>query len=347
MTGSMIRFVLLLSVILVPSIARAQARPAACDRACLTGFIDQYLDALVAQDPKRIPLAANAKYTENGQRLTLPDGFWNSVVGKGTYRLDMADTAAGQAATFVTMREAPANPVLMALRLRVQDQRITEIEKIVARGDMAVNGVKNLEAKAKPREAFFRATPPADRVSRSELVRIANMYFTGMQRNNGKGQYPFADDCDRLENGMQTTNAPSAAGRNGGPPRTAKLDPKTSSNYDAMWSCREQFESGLLHFVYRIRDRRYVLVDQERGLVLAFAFFDHPAGKTRTFQAPDGRTVTAGPQQPWTWEIAEVFKVEKGLLREIEAVLERSPYGMTSGWSSWEEGMSDGIQFQE
>ena len=113
-----------------------------------------------------------------------------------------------------------------------------------------------------------------------------------------------------------------------------------------MWTCREQFESGLLHFVYRIRDRRYLVVDQERGLVLAFAFFDHPAGKTRTFQTPDGRTVTAGPQQPWTWEIAELFKVEKGLLHEIEAVLERSPYGMTSGWSSWEDGMSDKIQYQ-
>jgi len=134
-------------------------------------------------------------------------------------------------------------------------------------------------------------------------------------------------------------------GRNGGPPRTTKLDPKTSSNYDSMWTCREQFESGLLHFVNRIRDRRYLVVDQERGLVLSFAFFDHAAGKTRTFQVPDGRTVTAGPQQPWTWEIAELFKVEKGLLHEIEAVLERSPYGMTSGWSSWDDAMSDKIQF--
>ena len=49
--------------------------------------------------------------------------------------------------------------------------------------------------------------------------------------------------------------------------------------------------------------------------------------------------------QPWTWEIAELFKVENGLLHEIEAILERAPYGMTSGWSSWEDGMSDKIQF--
>jgi hypothetical protein len=43
-----------------------------------------------------------------------------------------------------------------------------------------------------------------------------------------------------------------------------------------------------------------------------------------------GRTVTAGPQQPWTWEIAELFKVEKGL----------APYGMGSGSSTWEQAMS-------
>ena len=81
-------------------------------------------------------------------------------------------------------------------------------------------------------------------------------------------------------------------------------------------------------------------VDPERGTVFAFAFFDHSAGDTRTFKTPDGRTVTAGPNQPWTWEIAELFKVEKGKLRQIEAILDRSPYGMLSGWSNWEDGMS-------
>ena len=117
-------------------------------------------------------------------------------------------------------------------------------------------------------------------------------------------------------------------------------DPKTATNYSGAWSCKQQFESGLLHFVTRIRDRRYVAVDPERGMVFSFIFFDHSAGNTRTFQTPDGRTVTAGPNQPWTWELAELFKVEKGKLHQIEAVMDRSPYGMNSGWSNWEDGMS-------
>ena len=115
----------------------------------------------------------------------------------------------------------------------------------------------------------------------------------------------------------------------------------TAASYSSQWSCREQFESGLLHFVTRIRDRRFVAVDPERGLVFSFVFFDHAAGETRDFATPNGRKVTAGPAQPWTWYIAELFKIENGLIHRIEATLERVPYGMTSGWSSWEDGMSD------
>ncbi len=323
----------LLSWVLLGGVAAAQG--GICDRDCLTGIAEQYLDALVAKDPSKLPLAnATVKFTENGQRLRLGDGFWNSVSGRGTYKIHVPDTTLNQVATIITMREANA-PVILVTRLKVDNRRISEIETMVSRSE---NGAKGFEALGQPRAAFSRLTPQADRASRADLVRVANMYFSGMQLNDGKGQYPFAEDCDRIENGGRSTNAPGRGG-------AAKPDPKTASNYSAMWTCREQFESGLLHFVSRIRDRRYVAVDQERGLVLAFVFFDHDAGASRTFQTPGGRTVTAGPTTPWTWQIAELFKVEKGLLHEIEAVLERVPYGMTSGWSTWEDGMSDKIQF--
>jgi len=247
---------------------------------------------------------------------------------------------------FQTMREAPGTPLIMALRLKVENRRISEVEVLLAHSE---GGAKNLETLGQPRAAFARETPAADRMSRADLVRVANMYFSGMQLNDGKGKYPFADDCNRLENGTFTTNSRTGATpsnpANPNAPPPVRPDPKTATRYSAMWTCREQFESGLLHFVMRIRDRRYLVVDEERGLVVAFAFFDHDAGASRHFKTPDGRSVTAGPTVPWTWEIAELFKVEKGLLHEIEAILERAPYGMTSGWSSWEDGMSDKIQF--
>ena len=68
---------------------------------------------------------------------------------------------------------------------------------------------------------------------------------------------------------------------------------------------------------------------------------DHSAGDTRNFETPDGRKVTAGPQQPWTWQIVELFEIRKGQLHQIQAIMERSPYGMNAGWSSWEDALSD------
>ena len=192
---------------------------------------------------------------------------------------------------------------------------------------------QNLEKLGKPNHLFLEDVPPAERMSREDLIKTANMYFSGMEKNDGKGEYPFTDDCNRIENGSPATNQPTPAGQ-------TRPDPKTSTGYSGQWSCKEQFESGLIHFVWRIRDRRFVAVDPERGLVYSFAFFDHALGKDRTFQTPTGRTVTGGPSQPWTWEIAEMFKVEKGKIHQIEAILDRAPYGMLSGWSNWEDGMS-------
>jgi hypothetical protein len=327
------------SIGFVGGLAGQGNRPAAgpCDRACLEGFVDEFLDAFVQHNPKRLPLAGNVKFTENGQRLALGDGSWRSMVAKGGYRLFVSDAPAGQVAFIGTLREENAMnkdgaPVLLAVRLKIDNRQISEIEVFVVRNERAA---QNVEKAGAPNRLFLESVPAAERMSRDDLIKIANMYFTGMQQNDGKGVYPFADDCDRFENGGQTTNAPPPPGQ------TTRPDPKTASTYSAQWSCMEQFTSGLIHFVTRIRDRRFVAVDQERGLVFSFIFFDHAAGDTRHFTAPDGRAVTGGPTTPWTWELAEMFKIEKGRIRRIEAILERAPYGMGSGWSGWDDQMSD------
>ncbi|HTV79817.1 MAG TPA: nuclear transport factor 2 family protein [Steroidobacteraceae bacterium] len=313
-----------------------QARAAgSCDRACLEGFVDRYFDALLAHDPKKLPMAPNVRYTEDGQHLRIGDGLWRTMHAKGHYRLFVTDVPAGQVAFFGTIEEdnrdpTKGTPVLMALRLKVREGKVSEIEEITVRDEKAAQKVDAMKV-----DPIYLATVPAgERASRASMIATADKYFTGMQQNDGKGDYPFADDCNRIENGGQSTNVPTPAGQ-------TRPDPKTATNYSAQWSCMEQFKSGLLHFVSRIRDRRYVAVDEERGIVFAFGFFDHEGGDTRHFTTPDGRQVVAGPVQPWTWEIAELFKVQGGKIHRIQAVLQRSPYGMNSGWSTWEQGLSD------
>lgn len=323
----------------------------ACDRACLNGFVDRYLDAVVTHDPSRLPVTKFVKFTEDGQHLELGDGLWRTATGRGAYKFYIDDPQAGQVGFLGTMQEA-GQPIVIALRLKIDNQKISEVETIIGRGQLAQGGAANLEKLGGPRPGFLQDLPPGERVSRLDLIKTANKYFSGMQQNDGKGDYSFfADDCNRFENGMQTTNnltpmpglSPSGAPR---PAPTPKYDPALKPTmYSAGWSCKDQFRSGLLHFVTLIRDRRYPVVDEERGIVFALGFFDHSAGATRTFQTPTGDTVTAGPTTPFTWEIAEVFKVRGGQLHEIEAVLTQGMYGMCSGWSSWEACRSDQPQW--
>jgi hypothetical protein len=320
--------------VLLTAGAAAQATES-CNRACLESYVDRYLDAVVADQPAMVPLAPGVRFTEDGQQLVIGDGLWNTMRAKGKYRLFVTDVPAGQVAFFGSIEEdhrdpAQGTPALLALRLKIKNLQITEIEQLVIRDESSAKRVNEMT----PHVVYTQTIPPSERMSRADLIATANKYFTGMQQNDGKGDYPFTDDCNRLENGNQSTNVPT-------PPGQTRPDPKTAAIYSGQWSCLEQFKSGLLHFVNRIRDRRFVAVDEERGIVFSFAFFDHSGGATRTFTTPDGRTITAGPVQPWTWQLAELFKVEKGKIRKIEALLHRSPYGMNSGWSTWEQGMSD------
>src|SRR5687768_5771773 len=106
--------------------------PLNCNRACLENLIDQYLTALVARDPKRVPLSADVKYTENNQVIPVGDGFWKTAQGVGNYKHYFADPEAGQVAFMGTMREADSL-LLFSQRLRIELGRITEIESIFFR----------------------------------------------------------------------------------------------------------------------------------------------------------------------------------------------------------------------
>ena len=98
-----------------------------CNRVCLEGLINEYIDAVLAHDPKRLPLSADVKYTEQEQVMEVGDGFWKTAAGRGNYNHYFADPVSGQAGWMGTMREK-AGLHLMTVRLRVQLGRITEIE---------------------------------------------------------------------------------------------------------------------------------------------------------------------------------------------------------------------------
>ena len=328
--------------VLSPLIGWGQA---ACDRGCLENFVDQYMDALIAHNPKKLPMSVRAKNTEDGVRLDPGDGFWRSANAKGSYRFFVTDTENGQVAFMGTMREDPNLPVIVGIRLKVENRQISEIENLVVRDALAAT---NLEKIGKPNAVFLETIPAAQRASRAELVRVANLYLSALERNDGKNQVPFAPDCERVQNGVQTTDNPNAiaqmtppppAGRGKQAPAPVKPQPPPAVDIPAL-GCAEQFKLGVFGWVRRVRDRRFVAVDRERGLVMVIAELDEPAGKYSTYKLTDGRTMTFGPDHPTTIAAFEAYKIEGGKLRRIEAIQHDVPYGMLSGWSSYKDGMS-------
>lgn len=287
---------------------------APCDRACLDGIIDRYIDALIAHDPARIRTAPGVRFVENGVSLPLGAALGRSATGRGTYSHYFADVAAGQAGFIGTLREH-GKGLILVLRLRVEGGRISEIEQLAIRS----GNVEEYE-RLKPDPLWNAAVPAPARLPRAQLVALANRYYTGMQRNDPKGDYSFFHkDCNRIEHGRQTTNMP--------PSNYGHSD---IANFVTL-GCEAQFQTGFLGFVTAIRDRRFPVVDEERQEVLAFAFFDHD-GSIRSIPLSTGQTFTVPPyfSTPRSLMIAEGFKITDGKLRLIEATLTESPYGMKS-----------------
>jgi hypothetical protein len=306
---------------LAPISARAQATPPAdydpnfnydCDRACLNGFLDQVVAAMVAHDSSSLPLARDVKYTENAQLLKIGDGFWGTASGPPTYKIYADDPQAGQAMFMGVLPENGA-PVILCIRLKIELHRITEIEAVVSRKE--AGSLARPENLVTPNPLFAETLPPAERRSRQNMIAIANSYFSAIEKGHASF-VPFDANCNRIESGVQTTNNSALAAN---PGSVLGL------------GCADQIKTRNFQPDTWIRDRRFAVIDEERGLVFVLGFFDHDA-TLRSYTMTDGRTVKQTRTAPWTWEFAEMFKIQNGKIMRVEALVNTGIYGMKGGW---------------
>ena len=213
--------------------------------------------------------------------------------------------------------------------MKVFEALIEEIEIIVVRPSAATSfdqspapSAGDIVDKKMPRPQFLQTVPPEERMCRERLIETANSYFTGLANQTGNFTAPFCETCERWENGNQTTNQ-----------KPNPKIPEGALDILAM-GCEEQQKSGWFAFVTEIRNRRFPVVDVERGLVLAFAFFDHDAA-VREYPLPDGKMTPNILTCPQTIHISELFQIRAGKIDQIEAVIHSVPYGMKS--EIWDE----------
>lgn len=287
----------LLSVVLTASVNGQTPAPAAadtCGRECLRGFITQYLDAMIRHDPKAVPTAPTTRFTEDTKTLPLGEGLWKGASKIRPYRQDFLDVRDGVAASHVVVEEN-GTPVMLALRLKIENKKITEIETMVTR-NKAEGAIFDIEKLTAPHAAMNVVPDPSQRMSRAELIRIAEVYVAGLKVGGSFDAVdaPFSPDAYRIENGVLTAGPGARAGSEN--IRTQRIMAHPDVSY------------------------RVAAVDEEMGIVLLRLDF--------------GNTNSYGPGNALT--LFEAFKIYGGQIHAVEAFMDIMPENTPSGWPNYE-----------
>ncbi len=277
--------------------------PITCNRACLTGFIDTYYKALLANDPRALPQAGGARITLNGAETPLTGAFWPEAKTV-RWRFDAVNERLGDTGTQVVVVNEDGSETMEVVRLKVASGAITEMEILRCFKHCAGEawwGPEQLDPE--PSDFLKLPIPPAERDSYYGLVAVADGYFRAFQTNGTPDYHPtdLLPDTTRFENGTHFTGLV----RNG-----------------VYTTAADGFERG--RFIGRnLWDRRHAVVDEERGIVLTILRF----GKVDGVQ--NASSVTAFDRI-----VGEFFTVKSGKIQEIQAVLVNRNDAEPTGWDT-------------
>jgi hypothetical protein len=305
----------------------------ACDQACTRSLVDTLLAAMIAHDPSKAPLADGVRYTENGQPLPIGEGLWKTITARGSYNLYLAAAPGTDPALFGSIVETDI-PGQLSLRVRQRSGRITEIEALVVRQEVAMLGklIGTGTLFAPPQLVDFDSTrfttplpvlttvvPPGGREPAGKLHDIATTFAASMYAKAPAP--PATQTCVVNENGSPGLNA-SAAGRSARPRGVRNCTPKG-------------VDEGFFATIGTLRKSRVLAADETQGLVLMSTIVDHP-GDVSTVTVEDKRSVQVPPPftVPNTYFRSMLLKVRDGRIEHVEMITRPVFLGMDDGWSS-------------
>jgi hypothetical protein len=290
----------------------AAAAPDPCNRACLKDLAKSYVAALVAHDPSKVPLAADVKFVENVTPMKPGEGLWKTASeAPTTFAIYVPDPVSGQIG-FLGMMKADGKPIELALRLKVRHGEIVEVEHLIA-ASFRGSSLANLSS---PRAGLLAVVPKDERSSHAQLLKIGATYYDALVKGDGSLS-PFADDCERHENGMITTGNALM----GAPASSPKL------------GCATQLNTKVMSYIKRIEPRRVWIADTETGLVFGLSQFRHPMKEDHVdIVGYPGVTRVPMKFKPFDLPAAHIFKISGGKIHEIEATGFMAPYDSKTGW---------------
>jgi hypothetical protein len=263
-----------------------------CDRSCLTSHLNVYLDAVIAAKPDAADLWEGFRQTENAVVIPEGQGVWEKVTGLGSVQRRYLDPVQGQAGYYGTVMLGEEEAVV-ALRLKVQRDKVTEAEWFIARqSDVGSRNTGStpfnldLLRDTLPEQ---RVVPTGERTDRDVLQAIVNSYFDGITSHNGlivKGH----PGCTRYENGFPTFNSP--------------MGPGNDIGNDGRTDCRTQADFG----VATVAIRDYFVIDEEAQVVMVSGLFIREPGDDRLRN-----------------HFTEVFHLDGGKIRDVHAAFHYAP----------------------
>lgn len=319
----------LLAAVCLSPVAHAQVTGQTdCDAECLTGIAQTYMEALGARGVPNLPEGANPVYyteprdlssipwgetvyfTESQVPMMMGDGLWGSLTAYGEDATIIPDAQTGSVAWFGWVEEHGL-PGYYAMRMKVEDGGVTEVETIIAR--LEEPGLFSEDVKS--RASFpdlMTPVPEGERSSRERLIDIANGYHSTLQQNDGTLFADFSADCSWQENGADVVDSvPDLAGQ----------------------GCRRLLEIGYFKPIDRVRDRVFPIVDEERGLVVAVSTRDQNNNNV-TWVTNDGveRHIDDVIYYSHSRGAIELLKIENGEITAIRSITNFLPYYMPSPW---------------
>lgn len=306
----------------------AKAQDAQCDNACLVELARQYMaevykdnpsieaarataNDVVRRDFSALPWGERVRFTENNVAMMIGEGFWGAARGSYTELLVLPDATTGNVIWY-GITEEHEQAAYHGMRLKVEDRKITDVETYFGR-----EGTPDLfaaTANYSPSATFTQSLPMDQRRDRQRMTVIVNGYLASKQTNDGRVMVGFTNDCARVTNGINVTQG----------------------NYwaaDITEGCGQQLEEGIYKPVDRIRARRFPVVNEETGVVVALSIEDH-ATRYVEYESTSGQTLKVDVEYPNSRGMLEIFKVIDGKIARIEGISVFLPYYIHSLWEN-------------
>lgn len=304
------------------------AEGSACDRACLVDLTERYVAGIEGNSIEGLPFSDEVVIVENLERIRPGEGLWADTTGKGSDFSVIVPDETNQTAGWIGMVEREGKPAIVAVRLKLDPRgSIVEAEHLHAEIDpaspMGESQLANLQT---ARPGLLAEVPEADRLPHDELIRIGASYYDALDDNDGT-LMPFADDCERHENGMITAGP--------GP----RVGPGPNNNTAPIArDCAGQLSSKVMTYITTIDNRRVFAADPQTGLVMGLSHFRHPMDfEPYEVTALDGSKIMYDksrlPFEPFDLPAAHIFKVgADGKVHEIEAMGFQAELNSPTGW---------------